>query len=88
MDDVARFEECLQSSKPFEALRRLALALAAEGNQPEMVLARFDEFRAMLRLSDRVKDEDVVMNVMDCIVGQCSESMNLFPTHDWKKAAL
>ena len=85
MDDVTRFEESLQSSKRFEALRQLALELAAEGNEPEMILARFDEFRAMLRMSDRVKDEDVVMDVMDCIVGQCSEHMNLFPAYEWKR---
>ena len=41
------------------------------------VVEHFEEARQRLREADREAEEDVVMNVMDCLVGWCSPHMKL-----------
>lgn len=75
MKPEARFEEALQYADSYEQLKKLALEFAAEGKTPDGVL---ESFRAQLRIADREREEDVIVDVMDCIVGWCSPNEKLF----------
>ena len=70
------FEEALRSSDPVEGLRSVALRLRAEGQEQENILAKF-ETPAHLREANRADDEDIIMDVMDCLVGWCSPQMRI-----------
>lgn len=78
MKPEARFEEALQYADSYEQLKKLALEFAAEGKTPDGVLEIFESFRAQLRIADREREEDVIVDVMDCIVGWCSPNEKLF----------
>ena len=73
-------ERALRSPEPFEELRATAAALFAEGRTEKAVYDLFEDARAQLRASGREADEDVVMEVMDCLVGWCSPHQELKPT--------
>jgi hypothetical protein len=83
MSEMTRCAAALQSEAPFEDLRQLALMLASEGHTPPSVLQQLEQARTLLHVQQREQDEDVVLNVMDCIVGWCSTHMALFPDYDW-----
>jgi hypothetical protein len=66
------FEEALRSPDPVNSVRSVALRLLAEGQDQEDVIARFENARAQLREANRDAEEDIIMDVMDCLVGWCS----------------
>ncbi len=66
------FEEALRSPDPVDGLRALAIRLLAEGHGREDVIARFENTRAQLREVNRDAEEDIIMDVMDFLVGWCS----------------
>jgi hypothetical protein len=41
------------------------------------IIAKFEEVRRQLREASRDLDEDVVMDVMDCLVGWCSPQVRI-----------
>jgi hypothetical protein len=71
------FDEALRSPDPLERLRSLALRLSSQGQDQAEIIAKFEEARRQLRESSRESDEDVVMDVMDCLVGWCSPHMRV-----------
>lgn len=73
-----KFEEALCHPKASEQLRALALELAAQGQTQQQVYDVFEQFRAYLRETEREADEDMIMDVMDCISGWCSPHARLF----------
>ena len=73
-------ERALRSPEPFEELRAIAAALFAEGYTEKAVYDLFEDARAQLRVAGREADEDVVMEIMDCLVGWCSPHQVLKPT--------
>jgi hypothetical protein len=73
-------ERALHSPEPFEQLRATAAAWFAEGRTEKAVYDLFDDARTQLRVAGREADEDVVMEVMDCLVGWCSPHQVLKPT--------
>jgi hypothetical protein len=75
----AKVEESLHSSNPFEQLRLLVVSLQGEGFDRGAILHFFEEARQNLRNAGREADEDIVMDVMDCLVGWCSPKMSLEP---------
>ncbi len=81
--DIDQFEAALQSEKPMEQLRELALHLASDGYSPPTILQKFQNARAQLQAQQRERDEDLVLEMMDCIVGWCSPSNKLFPEYRW-----
>jgi hypothetical protein len=83
MSEMSRFEVALHSGAPFDDLRQLALTLVNEGHTPPSVLQLFEQARTLLQAQQREQDEDVVLEVMDCIVGWCSAHMALFPDYNW-----
>ena len=75
----ATVEHALKSSQAYDELRAIAVALFAEGNTEQAVYELFEAVRADLRLAGREVDEEVVMDVMDCLVGWCSPHQELTP---------
>jgi len=71
------FEEALRSTEPLHELRSLALRLSSQGQDKTAIVAKFEEARRHLREANRESDEDVVMDVMDCLVGWCSPQMRI-----------
>jgi hypothetical protein len=71
------FEQALRSPNPLERLRSLALRLSSQGQDQTEIIARFEEARRQLREASRDSDEDVVMDVMDCLVGWCSPQVRI-----------
>lgn len=72
------FEKVLRRSEPHEQLRRLVLVLASRGQSQQQVFEKFEQFRAHLRKAGRERDEDLVLDTMDCICGWCSPRAKLF----------
>jgi hypothetical protein len=77
VDDA--LEQALRSPDSLSALRTLALQDLAQGQPQAVVLDRFERARQQLRLENREKDEDIVMEIMDFLVGWCSPHMELPP---------
>ena len=76
-----RLEQALRSNEPVSEVRNLALQLFAEGRTREAVLELFELARQQLRKANRETDEDVVMDVMDFLVGWCSPHMSCRPNN-------
>ncbi len=55
----------------------LAMRLRAEGQEQEKIIAKFEDAPAQLRQANRDSDEDIIMDVMDCLVGWCSPQMRI-----------
>ena len=72
-----QFEIALHSPKPYDELRAVATALLAEGRPEKAVYDLFEAVRAQLRLESRETEEDLVMEVMDCLVGWCGPHQQL-----------
>lgn len=72
-------ELALRSDEPVNQLRSLAIRLASDGLDRDAILEVFENSRRELRSAHRESDEDVVMDVMDFLVGWCSPHMKLSP---------
>ena len=72
-----KLEAALRSPEPFLQLRALAADYLQQGESREAVLDRFERVQTPLRAAGREADEDVVLEVMDCLVGWCSPHMKL-----------
>jgi hypothetical protein len=75
----ARIQEALRSPDPFQDLRLLVQSMQAQRLDQATILHWFEQTRQQLRRDGRDKEEDVLMEVMDCLVGWCSPHMNLEP---------
>jgi hypothetical protein len=53
------------------------MRLRAEGQEQEKIIAKFEDAPAQLRQANRDSDEDIIMDVMDCLVGWCSPQMRI-----------
>ena len=73
----ANFEKALRSSDPFGELRRLAQQALDKGCEVATVREQFEHARQQLRDAAREDDEDVVMEVLDCLWGWCSPHLRL-----------
>jgi hypothetical protein len=74
-----RIQEALRSSEPVNELRNLVLRLLTDGRTREAILELLESARQQLRQANCETDEDVVMDVMDFLVGWCSPHMKLSP---------
>lgn len=66
----------LEESEAYQALREVVLAWKASGMSQQAVLNVFETVRP--RLSEQETKEDLLLDVMDCIVGYCAPSARLF----------
>jgi hypothetical protein len=80
---IDQFAAALQSEEPIERLRELALRLASDGAPPPAILQQFQDARVRLQTQQRERDEDLLLEMMDCIVGWCRPSNKLFPGYTW-----
>ena len=74
-----RIEQALRSSEPVKELRDLVRHLLADGQKRESTVVLLESTRQQLRQAGRETDEDVVMDVLDFVVGWCSPHMKLPP---------
>lgn len=77
MTHESRFEKALSSSEPLDALRAFVFELSTEGLDKSTILQVFEKQRQLLRMANRETDEDIVMDVMDFLVGWCSPRVQL-----------
>jgi hypothetical protein len=75
----SRIRQAFESAEPKTSLFSLVHSLKAAGLNQSSVLELFEQARREFRESDREIEEDIVMDVMDCIVGWCSPQARLFP---------
>lgn len=74
------FEESLNTDQPTARLREAIHLLLKEPKRTrDALLAELEEFRTILRAHHRESDEDVVLEVMDFLVGWASPQATLVP---------
>src|SRR5262245_59245173 len=67
----------LRAPNPIQEARALAQQLLAQGYGKASVVEMFEKARQQLRQAGRETDEDVVLDVLDFLVGWCSPHMRL-----------
>lgn len=75
-----RFDAALRSGDVYEALRESVLQLAQEGHGKEEIYAAFEQLLLRIRAQHQgseSEEEDIVLDVMDTIVGWCSPNKQL-----------
>jgi hypothetical protein len=72
-----RIEEALKDSFPLERLRALALHWKGQGKNQAEMLSLFEQARCQLRDAGRDRDEDIVLEVMDFLIGWCSPHLKI-----------
>lgn len=73
----ARFTAALASPQPLWCSREAARGLLERGWGRDELLAALERFRGVLREAGRDDDEDIVLEVMDFLVGWCSPQMKV-----------
>ena len=68
----------LESSDAADALYQIALAWKAEGMSQQLMYDAFEACCKTLRSLDVEEQEDVVMDIMDRIVGWCAPQARIF----------
>ncbi|HUG62330.1 MAG TPA: hypothetical protein VMP03_10820 [Methylomirabilota bacterium] len=71
------FEDAPASSEPLWTLRGVFRGLLADTHDRDEVLADFERFRLVLQVAKREADDDIVLEVMDFVVGSCSPHVRL-----------
>ena len=64
----------------YDGLMSLVLRLKGVGYNQKEIFRLFENSRLQLRSADRETDEDILMEVMDVIVGYCNPSNRIFET--------
>ncbi|QBD75270.1 hypothetical protein EPA93_04365 [Ktedonosporobacter rubrisoli] len=70
--------EALEGSEAETALVQIVLAWKAAGMKQQEALDEFEQYRKVLRAQAEEQKEDVLMDVMDCIIGWCPAQRRLF----------
>jgi hypothetical protein len=72
-----RIELALHSPDPYKQLYALAVNLLEQGSERAKVVEDFKKAQRQLREADREAEEDVLMDVLDCLVGWCSPHVRI-----------
>jgi hypothetical protein len=72
-----RIEVALHSPEPFKQLHALAVDLLDQGSDRATVIQDYKRVQDRLRAADREAEEDVLMDVLDCLEGWCSPHMRI-----------
>ena len=72
-----RIEVALHSPEPFKQLHALAVYLLDQGSDRATVIQDFKKVQRQLRAADREAEEDVLMDVLDCLEDWCSPHMRI-----------
>ena len=72
-----QFSAALSSERPLECLRTVVQALIEQGHERPSIERELEDFRIRLQQEGRDQDEDIVLDVMDFLVGWCSPHMKV-----------
>lgn len=72
-----QLDKALTSEQPLVRLREVIRTWLEQGHDREAILDYLEQFRKTLQASDRDADEDVVLEVMDFLVGWSSPHAKL-----------
>ena len=81
-----RIELALHSPEPFKQLHALAVNLLDQGSDRATVIQDFKKVQRQLRAADREAEEDVLMDVLDCLVDWCSPHVRIETAPDRRVA--
>lgn len=81
-----RIELALHSPEPFKQLHALAVNLLDQGLDRATVIQDFKKVQRQLRAADREAEEDVLMDVLDCLVDWCSPHVRIETAPDQRVA--
>jgi hypothetical protein len=81
-----RIELALHSPEPFKQLHALAVNLLDQGSDRATVIQDFKKVQRQLRAADREAEEDVLMDVLDCLVDWCSPHVRIETAPDQRVA--
>jgi hypothetical protein len=76
-DWPASFEEALGAEEPTRTLRDVVVRARQDGTDRDAVMAQLRALREHLSAAGREDDEDVVLEVMDFLVGWSSPHMTI-----------
>jgi hypothetical protein len=76
-DVETKFADALKARDPLDSLRMTVKSLVESGYDRAELIARLEEFRKTLQQQGLEDEEDVVLQVMDFLVGFCSPHMRL-----------
>jgi hypothetical protein len=71
------FEAALQSEDPYVALRSTVKELLDQGYGRKAVLSVLEEFRESLQMENREREEELILDIMDDLVGWTSPHLAL-----------
>ncbi len=74
---MEEYERALRSDQPFTVLRDVVQRQLRAGRDRQALEAELQELRERLQVSGRDNDEDVVLDIMDCLVGWCAPQARL-----------
>jgi hypothetical protein len=72
-----RLVAALASDNRFGALYALTKSLVGEGHERQALVDEMERLREALHRENREDDEDVVLDVMDCLTGFCGPDMRI-----------
>jgi len=72
-----RIQEALDGPDSLNQLRLLVKKLQSQGLSSDSILQLFEQARRQLREQGREQEEEVIMEIMDFLVGWCSPHMKL-----------
>ena len=72
MDFRSDFQSALEQQNKMNALRQTVVNLRAQGIDKSVLLSELASFRSY---TINEEDEDIVLEIMDCLVGYCSPHM-------------
>jgi len=76
-DWFAIFEKAIDTSEPTNSLRKSIVILRNDGFTPEELQVKLELFRKKLLTENREDDDDVVLDVLDFLVGWCSPGQEI-----------
>ncbi|HSD83887.1 MAG TPA: hypothetical protein VLG46_08515 [Anaerolineae bacterium] len=72
-----QLDAALKTERPMTCLRELLRDLIAQGEEREFLLGELENYRHVLRKAGRDADEDIILEVMDFLVGFCGPGMEI-----------
>ncbi|HTP07012.1 MAG TPA: hypothetical protein VMP08_02085 [Anaerolineae bacterium] len=77
MELEEQLDAAWKKETPIEDIRDLLKDLVAQGEKPETILAKLENYRHTLQRMGRYSEEDVILEVMDFLTGWCSQQMKI-----------
>jgi len=75
--DRTLLEEAFRADNPLEELRNRIQAMVSQGYEREKLVQELTDFALDLRAVNRERDEDLITEVLDFLIGWCSPYMKI-----------